>query len=65
MPPRYTPEQIEDRMAKQIAKAIYPILIPMEEQSVQIQAENAKAVDEVARAAWRAYVAHCSQKPAT
>lgn len=65
MPQRYTPEQVEDRMAKQIASAIYPILIPMEEQSVQIQVENAKAVDEVARTAWRAYVAICSQKPAT
>jgi hypothetical protein len=56
MPPRYTPEEVETRMAKEIAKAIYPIMIPMEEQSVQIQAENAKVIDRAARAAWRSFV---------
>lgn len=57
MPPRYTPEQVEARMVKQLAAAIYPILIPMEEQSVQIQAENARVIDDVARTAWQAFVA--------
>lgn len=56
MPPRYTPEQVEERMTKRIADAIYPILIPMEEQSVQIQAENAAVVNAIARSAWQAFV---------
>lgn len=56
MPRRYKPEEVEARMVKQIAAVIYPVLIPMEEQSLQIQAENAKVVDEVARVAWRTFV---------
>jgi hypothetical protein len=57
MPPRYTPQEVEDRMAKRIVEALYPILIPMEEQSVQIQVENSKVMDGVARVAWQAFVA--------
>lgn len=57
MPQRFTPEEVETRMAKQIAAAIYPIMIPMEQQSMQIQAENAKVIDRVARVAWRTFVA--------
>lgn len=55
MPRRYTDEQIEERMVPEIVDALYPILIPMEQQDMRIQAENRARVTEVARITWRAF----------
>ncbi len=53
--PRFTPEQIEEMMVSKIVEAIYPILIPMEQQDCAIQARNHAKITEVARAAWRSF----------
>lgn len=55
MPRRYTDEEVEGQMVKQISAAIYPILIPVEEQCMQIQAENAVEVERLARNLWRSF----------
>jgi hypothetical protein len=56
MPRRYTDEEVEERMVPKIVEAIYPVLIPMEQQDTRIQAENHKHLTEVARETWRAFV---------
>lgn len=50
-----TEQQVEREMVRKIADAIYPVLIPFEEQDVAIQAENAKQIDAIARQAWRSF----------
>lgn len=56
MPRRYTDEEVEARMVPQIVEAIYPIMIPIEQQDMRIQAQNREKMTEVARIAWRAFV---------
>jgi hypothetical protein len=56
MPRRFTDEEVEARMVPKITDALYPILIPVEQQDMRIQAENHKRVTEAARSAWRAYI---------
>jgi len=48
-------QQLEREMVRKIADAIYPVLIPFEEQDVAIQAENAKQIDAIAYQAWRSF----------
>lgn len=55
MPRRYTDEEVEARIVPQLVEVIYPILIPMEQQDMRIQAENRERITEVARIAWRAF----------
>jgi hypothetical protein len=54
-PPRWrpTPEQVEAAMVERITDALYPVLIPIEQQDCAIQARNRARVTEAARAAWR------------
>ncbi len=52
---------IEDRMVPALIRALRPILFPMEEQDVKIQAENAVIAEAVARAAWREFRAQCAK----
>lgn len=47
-----TPPQIK----KALVDAIYPILIPFEEQCVQIQAENYKLMEKIADLIWATFV---------
>lgn len=51
-----TDEALEAEMLPKIVEAIYPVLIPMEQQDMRIQAENHEHVTECARAAWRKFV---------
>lgn len=53
--PRFTPEQVEDMMVPKIVEAIYPILIPLEQQDCAIQARNRARVTEIARQTWRSF----------
>lgn len=53
---RMSDQEVEDMMKKKISDAIYPVLIPFEEQSCQIQAENQKKIDELSVNLWREYL---------
>jgi len=57
MPPRQklTPGEVEALMVPRIVEAIYPVLIPMEQQDCAIQARNHAKVTEVARQVWRSF----------
>jgi len=55
MPRRYTDEEVEKRMIREIADAIKPILIPVEQQCVQIQAENMDQIELIAKEVWRMF----------
>lgn len=52
---RLTDAQVEALMVPKIVEAIYPILIPMEEQDCAIQAKNHEQVTHAARLAWRSF----------
>lgn len=54
---RLTDEEVEAIIVPRIVEAIYPVLIPMEQQDCRIQAENHARITEVARGAWRAFTA--------
>lgn len=43
-------------MVPELVKAIYPVLIPVEQQCVQIQTENQKRLTELATELWRSFV---------
>lgn len=55
MPRRYTDSEVEARMVPQIVEAIYPVLIPMEQQDCRIQAENHAAMTKIATLIWRLF----------
>lgn len=61
MPRRYSNEEVEARMVPQIVEAIYPVLIPVEQQDMRIQAANRAKITEVARVAWHAFVGNDGQ----
>ena len=48
---RYTEEEARQRLIEKTVEVIYPVFIPIEQQSVQIQHENAKIILECATAA--------------
>lgn len=56
MPRRHTPEQVETAMVPEIVKAIYPVLIPVEQQDCKIQAANYARMTELATQLWRSFV---------
>lgn len=60
MPPRQklSAEEVEALMVPKLVEAIYPVLIPLEQQDVQIQAANHARMTEIARAVWRQFTAH-------
>ncbi len=53
--PKLTPEEVEALMVLRLVEAIYPVLIPMEQQDCAIQARNRAKVTGVARQAWRSF----------
>ena len=52
-PTRPTPEQVEATMVERITDALYPVLIPIEQQDCAIKARNRERVTKAARAAWQ------------
>jgi hypothetical protein len=48
---RYTEEEARQRLIDKTVEVLYPVFIPIEQQSVQIQLENAKVILECATAA--------------
>ena len=57
MPRRFvTDEALEAEMVPRLIEALYPVLIPMEQQDTRIQARNHAKITEVARKAWREFV---------
>ena len=55
MPRRYTDAEVEAMVVPQLVSAVYPILIPMEQQDTKIQAENHRRVTELATQLWRSF----------
>ncbi len=53
--PRLTDAQVEEMMVPKLVEAIYPVLIPMEQQDCAIQAKNHERMTEIARLAWRSF----------
>jgi hypothetical protein len=51
------PKELEpsDTILKALVDALYPILIPVEEQDMRIQFENAKVIEMTARVAWASF----------
>lgn len=54
--PRLTDAEVEAMMIPKIVEAIYPLLIPMEQQDCAIQAKNHQRMTELARECWRSFV---------
>lgn len=54
---RLSPEQTEELMIPRIIEALYPVLIPVEQQDCAIQQANHAKVTSVALIAWRAFAA--------
>jgi hypothetical protein len=48
---RYTEEEARQHLIDKTVEVLYPIFIPVEQQSVQIQLENAKVILKCAEAA--------------
>lgn len=55
MPRRFTSEEVEAYMVPRLVEAIYPVLIPVEQQDMRIQAENHKRVTDLATRIWREF----------
>ena len=55
MPRRYTDEEAEATMVPKIVEAIYPVLIPVEQQDCAIQARHYERMTELARMLWREF----------
>lgn len=52
---RFSDEEVEARMIPQLVEAIYPVLIPMEQQDMAIQAANRAKITAIAKSAWRQF----------
>ncbi len=65
MPRRLTDQEVETRMVRAIADALKPVLIPVEQQCMQIQAENWDEMERLARIVWRAFMAARREETAT
>jgi len=52
---RYTDEEIEAVMVPKLVDAIYPVLIPIEQQDCAIQAQNRARITEIATGIWRSF----------
>ena len=55
MPRRYTDSEVEARMVPKLVEAIYPVLIPIEQQDIAIQARNHLRITEIAKTVWREF----------
>lgn len=52
---KLSPEEVEALMVPRLVEAIYPVLIPVEQQDCTIQAANHARMTEIARAVWRRF----------
>jgi len=52
---RLTDEETEDMMVPKIVDAIYPVLIPVEQQDCATQAQNHVRMTDIARMVWRTF----------
>lgn len=52
---KLTPEELEQLMVNNLMKAIYPVLYPVEQQCVKIQAKHQARVWRVALEVWRKF----------
>lgn len=55
MPRRYTDEQVEEMMVPVLVKAIYPVLIPVEQQDMRTQQRNHDRMTALATGLWRSF----------
>lgn len=55
MPPRYTEEEVERIIIPQLINAIYPVLIPIEQQDCATQARNYANMERIAKEIWRMF----------
>lgn len=55
MPRKYSAEQVEAMMVPKLVEAIYPVLIPIEQQDCRIQAENHQRMTDIATRIWREF----------
>jgi hypothetical protein len=55
MSKRYNDAEVEAMMIPKIVDAIYPVLIPMEQQDCAIQAKNHARMVELATELWRSF----------
>ncbi len=53
---RYTPAEIEIAILPRIVDAIYPVLIPVEQQDCTIQARNHGRMVQLAKMLWREFI---------
>jgi hypothetical protein len=54
---KLSPEEVESLMIPRLVEAIYPVLIPIEQQDCAIQAANHARMTDIARAVWRQFAA--------
>lgn len=52
---RYSDEEVESNIIPRIVDALYPVLIPFEEQDTRIQARNHALMTELAQLVWRSF----------
>lgn len=52
---KLTDEQVEDLMVPKLVDAIYPVLIPIEQQDCATQARNHVRMTDIARVIWRTF----------
>ena len=55
MPRRFSDAEVEAIMIPKIVDAIYPVLIPVEQQDCKIQAANHARIVKLATNLWRAF----------
>jgi hypothetical protein len=55
VPRRYTDEEVEAMMIPKLRDAIYPVLIPVEQQDMRIQERNHALMMELAKEVWRGF----------
>lgn len=53
--PRLSPQEVDQMMIERLVDAIYPVLIPIEQQDVAIQAANFAKVQGAACMAWQSF----------
>jgi hypothetical protein len=54
--PKLTPDEVDALMIPRIVDALYPVLIPIEQQCIEIQAQNHKRITDIATVVWRSFV---------
>jgi len=55
MPRRYSDEEVKAIMVPELVRAIYPVLIPVEQQDMKIQARNHDHMTILAAELWKSF----------